>query len=154
MSDVNDNFPAFEKSQWQVELTENTFLPNAFHDHKQLSFLLKAYAVDHDLGTNAELIYSIEKIIAKLAKNGKKQQISFKKLEDYFQVDQNTGDVTITTSLMDREVFEAFEVTVSLLGLFIICVFNKIIIIIENIIVIMIFFKVYLNRTYLKHRLI
>ena len=84
LSDINDSRPQFEFSIYNITVAENT-IPE---------YLLKIRAFDNDIGSNAELIYTLE--------------------YDYnglFQLDKTTGILTLNQAL-DYELHKSYQLKV------------------------------------------
>ncbi|CAF3469268.1 unnamed protein product [Rotaria socialis] len=82
--DVNDCRPRFESPVYNVTIAENT-VPE---------YLLKIHAVDNDIGSNAELIYTLENDYDKL-----------------FRLDKKTGILTLNQAL-DYELHKLYQLNV------------------------------------------
>ncbi|CAF2030949.1 unnamed protein product [Rotaria magnacalcarata] len=82
--DVNDCRPRFESPVYNVTIAENT-VPE---------YLLKIHAVDNDIGSNAELIYTLENDYDKL-----------------FRLDKQTGILTLNQAL-DYELHKLYQLNV------------------------------------------
>jgi hypothetical protein len=84
LSDINDSRPQFESSIYNITVAENT-IPE---------YLLKIHALDNDIGSNAELIYTLEN-----------------DYDDLFHLDKTTGILTLNQAL-DYEIHKSYQLKV------------------------------------------
>nr|XP_047123814.1 protocadherin Fat 4 [Hydra vulgaris] len=80
--DVNDNYPIFNEDELHAEIKENC---------KGISDLVKLQATDQDIGSNAQILYSLQ--------------------HDLFSIDSITGQVKVLRAL-DREEISQYNITV------------------------------------------
>ena len=83
VTDINDNPPVFDRTQYEVYVPENT-VPN--------TNIISTTATDSDIGNNAILSYSVN-------------------TQSYFQINSNTGVVSLRTDL-DFELMEEYVLQV------------------------------------------
>ncbi|XP_065679969.1 protocadherin Fat 4 isoform X3 [Hydra vulgaris] len=80
--DVNDNYPIFNEDELHAEIKENS---------KGINELVKLQATDQDIGSNAQILYSLQ--------------------HDLFSVNSTTGQVIVLRAL-DREEISQYNITV------------------------------------------
>uniref|UniRef100_A0A6Q2YT70 Cadherin domain-containing protein n=1 Tax=Esox lucius TaxID=8010 RepID=A0A6Q2YT70_ESOLU len=85
--DINDNTPIFPKSLYKTRISENVLIGTT---------LITINATDADVGTNGEIIYSLNKD-------------DQDRVLDVFHIDPNTGSITIK-GIIDFEEHPAFEI--------------------------------------------
>ncbi|XP_045202941.2 protein dachsous-like [Mercenaria mercenaria] len=88
ITDVNDNAPEFQKPVYQANVTESAV---------KGAFIARVSATDYDEGVNGQLTYRIPQGIA----------------QNYFEIDENSGLITLATSDLDREQKSSYVFTVS-----------------------------------------
>ncbi|XP_004643964.1 protocadherin alpha-6 [Octodon degus] len=87
--DVNDNAPAFDKSEYEVRILENSDIGTT---------VIRLNASDRDEGTNAEISYSFNSLVPPM-------------VIDHFSIDPSTGEM-VTRGELDFEQVNLYKVRI------------------------------------------